>query len=107
MKSDPNPIIGYYMTKNDKKEAAKGQPMNPKNLPNTREHDTIKSRTNGQDYEIGFGPQSGGNVPKNPFASKAQQGYMYAHPEILGKKGLKEWSGATDFSKLPKKKGKK
>jgi hypothetical protein len=36
-----------------------------------------------------------------PFDSKAQQRYMYAHPEILGKKGLKEWSGSTDFKKLP------
>lgn len=36
-----------------------------------------------------------------PFDSKAQQGYMYAHPEILGKKALHEWSGKTDFSKLP------
>jgi len=36
-----------------------------------------------------------------PFDSKAQQRYMYAHPEILGEKGLKEWSGSTDFKKLP------
>jgi hypothetical protein len=36
-----------------------------------------------------------------PFESKAQQGYMYAHPEILGKKGLKEWSSKTDFKSLP------
>jgi hypothetical protein len=30
-----------------------------------------------------------------PFESKAQQGFMHAHPEILGKKGLKEWDEAT------------
>jgi hypothetical protein len=36
-----------------------------------------------------------------PFESKAQQGYMYSHPEILGKKGLKEWSDKTDFKGLP------
>ena len=36
-----------------------------------------------------------------PFESKAQQGYMYAHPEILGKKGLKEWSSKTNFGSLP------
>jgi len=30
-----------------------------------------------------------------PFESKAQQGYMHAHPEILGKKGLHEWDEAT------------
>jgi hypothetical protein len=35
------------------------------------------------------------------FESKAQQGYMYAHPEILGKKGLKEWSDKTNFKSLP------
>jgi hypothetical protein len=36
-----------------------------------------------------------------PFESKAQQGYMFAHPEILGKKALKEWSDKTDFKGLP------
>ena len=36
-----------------------------------------------------------------PFQSKAQQGYMYSHPEILGKKGLKEWSSKTNFKDLP------
>ena len=39
-----------------------------------------------------------------PFASKAQQRYLYAHPEkVGGKEKLKEWSSATDFSKLPAK----
>lgn len=36
-----------------------------------------------------------------PFQSKAQQKYMYAHPEVLGKKALKEWSSKTDFKDLP------
>lgn len=39
-----------------------------------------------------------------PFESTAQQRYAYAHPEKFGgKEGLKEWSSATDFSKLPAK----
>jgi len=37
-----------------------------------------------------------------PFKSKAQQRFLYAHPEkVGGKKALKEWSSATNFSKLP------
>jgi hypothetical protein len=40
------------------------------------------------------------------FASKAQQGYMHAHPEVLGKTALHEWDQATKkkkggFKKLP------
>lgn len=42
-----------------------------------------------------------------PFKSKAQQGYMHAHPEILGKAGLKEWDKATKGKKLPKRVPKK
>ena len=39
-----------------------------------------------------------------PFESKAQQRFAYAHPEKFGgKAGLKEWSSATDFSKIPAK----
>ena len=30
-----------------------------------------------------------------PFKSKAQQGYLHAHPEILGKKKLAEFDAAT------------
>lgn len=30
-----------------------------------------------------------------PFASKAQQGYLHSHPEILGKKKLHEFDEAT------------
>lgn len=40
-----------------------------------------------------------------PFESKAQQRYAYANPQKFGgKAGLKEWSAATDFSKIPDKK---
>lgn len=30
-----------------------------------------------------------------PFVSKAQQGYLHAHPEILGKEKLHEFDEAT------------
>jgi hypothetical protein len=36
-----------------------------------------------------------------PFKSLAQEGYMHAHPEILGKKGLSEWDSATKGKHLP------
>jgi hypothetical protein len=40
-----------------------------------------------------------------PFRSKAQQRFLYAHPDkVGGKTKLAEWSAATDFSKLPEKK---
>jgi hypothetical protein len=68
----------------------------------TKEHDTIVSRTTGRTHEIQLGPQGGGKVPKNPFASLAQAGYMHSHPEILGKAGLKEWDAATKGKHLPK-----
>ena len=73
------------------------------------EHEKIYSRTLCRDVEIGIGPLPvgpsgiGGLVGKNPFSSTSQQKYMYAHPSILGKKGLKEWSSKTDFKSLPKK----
>lgn len=42
-----------------------------------------------------------------PFKSKAQQGFLYAHPEkVGGKEKLKEWAAATDFAHLPEKKKK-
>lgn len=77
---------------------------------NTKEHDKIFSRTRGTQMEIAVGPHgtgskdgaTGGLVSKNPFASKQQQKYMYANPEILGKKGLREWSAKTNFNSLPK-----
>jgi hypothetical protein len=39
-----------------------------------------------------------------PFKSKAQQGYLHAHPEILGKAGLAEWDRASKGKHLPMKK---
>jgi len=36
-----------------------------------------------------------------PFESKAQQGYLHAHPEILGEKKLKEFDEATRGMHLP------
>lgn len=38
-----------------------------------------------------------------PFESKAQQGYLHAHPEILGKAKLHEFDEATKgkFGSLP------
>lgn len=41
-----------------------------------------------------------------PFQSKAEQRFLYSHPDkIGGKEKLKEWSSATDFKTLPEKKG--
>lgn len=83
----------------------------------TREHDTIISRVTGKPCEIKFGPlpatmaghtgSAGGLVPKNPFASQAQAGYMHSHPDILGEAGLKEWDKASKGKKLPKRVEKK
>jgi hypothetical protein len=64
------------------------------------EHDTVTSRTTGRKVEIGMTP--GHKVPKNPFSSLAQAGYMHSHPEILGAKALKEWDASTKGRKLPK-----
>jgi hypothetical protein len=36
-----------------------------------------------------------------PFASRAQQGYLHAHPEKLGKAKLAEFDRATKGKKLP------
>lgn len=41
-----------------------------------------------------------------PFASKDQQRFLHAHPEkVGGADKLKEWDAATNFSKLPERKG--
>jgi hypothetical protein len=79
--------------------ACKGCPPYP-NKPMS-EHDTLRSRTTGRKIEISMGPHGGGLVPKNPFASLAQAGYMHSHPEILGSK-IKEWDAATKGKHLPK-----
>ena len=36
-----------------------------------------------------------------PFKSLAQEGFLHAHPEKLGKEGLKEWDAATKGKHLP------
>ena len=37
-----------------------------------------------------------------PFASKAQQRFLHAHPDKVGGAAkLKEWDEATDFKNLP------
>jgi hypothetical protein len=36
-----------------------------------------------------------------PFKSAAQRGYLHAHPEILGKKGLAEWDAASKGQHVP------
>ena len=64
-----------------------------------REHDTVMSRITGRPVEIGM--TMGHKVPKNPFASQAQQGYLHAHPEKLGKAALKEWDSSTKGKRLP------
>ena len=66
------------------------------------EHDTVRSRTTGRKIEISMGPQPDGMVPKNPFLSQAQAGFMHTHPEVLGKKGLAEWDSASKGKHLPK-----
>src|ERR1019366_3865498 len=77
-----------------------------------KEHDKIVSRLTGRTHEIQFGPlpstmegheccTSGGLVPKNPFASAAQRGYMHANPEVLGTSALKEWDKASKGQKVP------
>lgn len=67
-----------------------------------KEHDRVESRTGGKSAEIGLGPNGGGLVPANPFASLAQEGFLHAHPEKLGAKELAEFDAATKGKKLPK-----
>ena len=66
------------------------------------EHDTVKSRLGGKSVEISMGPHGGGLVPSNPFASLAQEGYLHAHPEKLGKTALDEWDASSKGRSLPK-----
>lgn len=70
--------------------------------PEMKEHDKLRSRTTGKLMEISMGPNGGGLVPANPFASLAQEGYLHAHPEKLGAKKLAEFDRETKGMKLPK-----
>lgn len=36
-----------------------------------------------------------------PFVSVAQRGFLNAHPEKLGKKGLAEWNAASKGQHVP------
>jgi hypothetical protein len=67
----------------------------------TKEHDKIVSRITSRTHEIQITPVGGGLVPKNPFASLAQAGYMHSHPSILGKEGLAEWDASSKGRKVP------
>lgn len=67
-----------------------------------KEHDRVESRLGGKSREISFGPQPGGLVPANPFASLAQEGFLHAHPEKLGAEKLAEFDKETKGKKLPK-----
>src|SRR5690242_18538991 len=85
-----------------------GAGVETKPLDMNSEHQTVKSRLSGKDHEIGFGPLPaaanpvmGGQVPSNPFASRAQAGYMHMHPEVLGKTALAEWDRASKGKHLP------
>jgi len=82
----------------------KDQMYNPpkEGLPYMHEHDKIRSRTTNKLHEISMGEHGGGLVPKNPFASLAQEGYLHSHPGILGKEKLAEFDRATKGKKLPK-----
>lgn len=66
-----------------------------------KEHDKVVSRTTGKSIEISLGPNGGGLVPANPFASLAQEGFLHAHPEKLGKTKLVEFDAATKGKHLP------
>lgn len=66
------------------------------------EHDTVTDRMTGRKVRVDWGIQQH-KVPKNPFASLAQEGYMHANPEILGKEDLAHWDKETKGKKLPKK----
>lgn len=67
-----------------------------------KEHETVPYRYKPGGVEIVLGPTNDGKVPANPFASIAQQHFLHAHPEKLGKKGLAEWDAATKGKHLPK-----
>jgi hypothetical protein len=70
----------------------------------TKEHQTIRSRTNGKEYQIQFGPLPGGLVPANPFASLAQEKFMFSNKSKMEKQGVDvdEWAKASKGKKLPK-----
>ncbi len=105
-----NPYHEEMETSHEESEEIPKQKHKTPKKPYTTEHQVIHSRTTGLPVEIEFGPQPGGMVPKNPFASKAQQRFMFA-AEARGdvKKGTAErWAKETPSIKsLPERKKKK
>lgn len=94
-----------------------GAKVETKPMDFNSEHDTVKSRLTGADVEIKFmplpagpDPSKGGLVPKNPYASKSQQRFMFA-AEARGdvpKGTAKRWAHETpDIKSLSEKKRKK
>lgn len=98
--SKPKPKVKETSHEGMKCFGACNEAEKPKHM---NEHDKITSRTTGRKHEISMGPQFGSMVPKNPFASLAQEGFLHAHPEKLGAKKLAEFDAATKGMKLPKK----
>jgi len=99
---------GEFNAQESKKaEAARKKADARTNYPNQgiKEHALhITSRTTGKSVEVCFGPNGGGLVPANPFASLAQARFAHANPEKFGgKTALDEWDKSTNFKKLPKK----
>jgi hypothetical protein len=105
-----HPLEKEFETSHDDAKFIPKQKKRTPEKPFTTEHQTIVSRTTGLPHEISLGMPGRGRVPKNPFASAAQRGYLHAHPEVLGKKALAEWDRASKGQKVPyhvkKKKGK-
>lgn len=89
----------------DKEKAADARSNCPQHN-RIKEHTKIRSKTTGKEVEISLGPNHSGQVPANPFASLAQEGYLHSHPEKLGAKKLAEFDAATKGKHLPKRVGK-
>lgn len=81
--------------------AAAARSNRPGDEGKMHEHDMQPSKLGGKPREISMGPHCGGLVPKNPFASLAQAGYMHENPEVLGKKALAEWDASSKGRKVP------
>ncbi len=93
--------VGDYTTANPAAKDKFGAGVKQAPPDTTKEHQTIVSRITGKEHEISFGPLPGGLVPANPFASLAQEGFLHAHPEKLGKKELAHWDAETKGKSLP------
>jgi len=105
-----DPYKKYMMTSHREAEMIPEQKHKTPAKPHTTEHQTVISRTTGLPVEISMGMPGDGKVPKNPFASKAQQRFMFA-AEARGdvpKGTAKRWAHHTKSIKsLPEKVSKK